>query len=70
MPDPDEGMFPKAKSKTLLKKSNVKKAEFLNNFISDIKFNLMIYLEVKKKITRDVEDELFQIYSWHCRKLY
>ena len=63
----------KAKSKTLLKKSNVKKAslqtEFLNNFISDIKRKLQsddLSRSERRKLQDqlfDVEDELFQIYK-------
>tara|TARA_A100001391_G_C4916574_1_gene237964 strand:+ start:240 stop:452 length:213 start_codon:yes stop_codon:yes gene_type:complete len=63
----------KVKKKTLLKKSNVKKAslqtEFLNDFISDIKRKLQsddLSRSERRKLQDqlfDVEDELFQIYK-------
>ncbi|MBJ64672.1 MAG: hypothetical protein CMB55_07770 [Euryarchaeota archaeon] len=63
----------KAKKRSLLKKSNVKKAslqtEFLNTFISDIKRKLQsddLSRSERRKLQDqlfDVEDELFQIYK-------
>jgi len=63
----------KAKKKSLLKKSNVKKAslqaEFFNDFISDIKRKLQsddLSRSERRKLQDqlfDVEDELFQIYK-------
>tara|TARA_R100000030_G_C3191726_1_gene108585 strand:+ start:306 stop:518 length:213 start_codon:yes stop_codon:yes gene_type:complete len=63
----------KAKKKSLLKKSNVKKAslqtEFLNDFVSDIKRKLQsddLSRSERRKLQDqlfDVEDELFQIYK-------